>query len=115
MWVGIKTPDIFRYAFHSSSLPPGGANRGRFSDAVTDRLITNAAQHTDLAAQSAAWQQVQARLLEQLPYVPLWHEDHVYAARSGIDGYSLSIDGNYDALVRVKKAGDPNLSQNNQL
>ena len=31
-WVGIKTPDIFRYAFHSDSLPPEGANRGRLQD-----------------------------------------------------------------------------------
>jgi len=25
-WVGVSTPDIFRYAFHSASLPPAGAN-----------------------------------------------------------------------------------------
>jgi peptide/nickel transport system substrate-binding protein len=28
MWVGIKLPEIFRYAFHSESRPPVGANRG---------------------------------------------------------------------------------------
>jgi peptide/nickel transport system substrate-binding protein len=103
MWVGIKTPDIFRYAFHSGSLPPEGANRGRFSDPETDRLIEQAAQGATLAAQAPAWRQVQARLLEQLPYVPLWYEDHVFAARSGISGYSLSLDGNFDALGEISK------------
>ena len=32
-WVGVRTPDIFRYAFHSASVPPDGANRGRYRSA----------------------------------------------------------------------------------
>ncbi len=103
MWVGIKTPDIFRYAFHSRSLPPEGANRGRFSDAGTDRLIDQAEQGATLAAQASTWREVQARLLEQLPYVPLWYEDHVFAARGGVSGYTLSSDGNFDALQNISK------------
>ncbi len=103
MWVGIKTPDIFRYAFHSGSLPPQGANRGRFSDPDTDRLIEQAEQGASLEEQGPAWGQVQAQLLEQLPYVPLWYEDHVFAARSGISDYSLSLDGNFDALQMISK------------
>ena len=97
-WVGIKTPDIFRYAFHSESLPPEGANRGRLSDAAVDRLIETAEHGRDLDAQAAAWREVQARLLEILPYVPLWYEDHVYAIRNDLLGYRLARDGNYDSL-----------------
>ncbi len=52
-WVGIKTPDIFRYAFHSSSLPPEGANRGRLASAAVDRLIEAAEQGATLEAQGA--------------------------------------------------------------
>ena len=103
MWVGIKTPDIFRYAFHSSSLPPDGANRGRYNDARTDRLIEQAAAGETLAIQAEGWRRVQARLLDELPYVPLWFEDHVFAARDGISRYRLAPDGNYDALQFVEK------------
>ena len=102
-WVGIKTPDIFRYAFHSDSLPPAGANRGRLNDDIIDRLIATAEQGTSLAAQAAAYRQIQARLLALLPYIPLWYEDHVFAARSGISGYRLARDGNYDALSTTRK------------
>jgi peptide/nickel transport system substrate-binding protein len=35
--------------------------------------------------------------------VPLWYEDHVFAARRGIEGYHLSLDGNYDGLITVHK------------
>ena len=100
-WVGIKTPDIFRYAFHSNSLPPAGANRGRLNDSVIDHLIDTAEQGTSLAAQAAAYRQIQARLLALLPYIPLWYEDHVFAARSDISGYRLAMDGNYDALATI--------------
>jgi peptide/nickel transport system substrate-binding protein len=103
MWVGIKTPDIFRYAFHSSALPPAGANRGRFDDGTVDRLIESAEQAATQAEQGAIYRAVQARLLEQLPYVPLWYEDHVYAARRVISGYRLASDGNFDGLSRVGK------------
>jgi len=103
MWVGIKTPDIFRYAFHSGSLPPAGANRGRYTDDTTDRLIEQAEQGATLTEQGAGYRAVQARLLEQLPYVPLWYEDHVYAARDVITGYRLASDGNFDGLSRVTR------------
>ena len=103
MWVGIKTPDIFRYAFHSHSLPPAGANRGHLGDSTIDRLIEHAEQGASLEIQAGRYRQVQARLLEQLPYVPLWYEDHVFAARKGISGYRLALDGNYDGLMYVHK------------
>jgi peptide/nickel transport system substrate-binding protein len=103
-WVGIKTPDIFRYAFHSDSLPPEGANRGRLHDSEVDRLLAMAEQGATLATQAAVYRQIQARLLELLPYIPLWYEDHVFAARSEISGYHLAMDGNYDGLVTTYKA-----------
>lgn len=101
-WVGIKTPDIFRYVFHSESVPPNGANRGRFKDQAVDRLIEFAGDADSLKSQGVAYGELQQRLLEKLPYVPLWYEDHVFVAREGITGYRLSLDGNYDGLITVQ-------------
>ena len=100
-WVGIQTPDIFRYAFHSQSLPPKGANRGRYRDPEADRLIEQASSLSSLEAQAPIYRELQARLLEQLPYVPLWYEDHVLVSRTGVEDYELAADGNYDGLLRV--------------
>ncbi len=109
-WVGIKTPDIFRYVFYSTSVPPAGANRGRFDDPQVDRLIDAAGRADSLAEQAADYQRVQARLLAVLPYVPLWYEDQIYVCRSDIAGYRLANDGNYDGLRwvhrRTVSAGD---------
>ena len=102
-WVGIKTPDIFRYIFHSASLPPDGANRGRFINAEVDALIEAAETATDEAAQAMNYRRLQEILYEQLPYVPLWYEDQVFIARRGITGYTLAADGNYDGLQQVQR------------
>ncbi len=102
-WVGIQTPDIFRYIFHSRSVPPAGANRGRYADAETDRLIEAAARAPDRARQARLYRRLQRRLAQTLPYVPLWYEDHVFAARRDIVGYHLGTTGDYDGLLSVHR------------
>ncbi len=116
-WVGLKTPDIFRHIFHSRSTPPAGANRGQYADAQTDQLITQAERLTEPSQQRELYQALQARLLETLPYVPLWYEDHYVVVSNAIQGYSLHFDGNYDGLLHIQWASEskplaPALTQN---
>jgi len=101
-WVGIKMPDIFRYAFYSRSVPPAGANRGRFASTVADHLIDAAETVADPEQQVDYYRQLQRYLWQQLPYVPLWYEDHVFVARHGISGYTLARDGSYNGLEQVE-------------
>ena len=105
-WVGIKTPDIFRYVFHSESLPPAGANRGRLHDNKLDRLIEKAEQMSDLKIQADTYRKIQQRINTILPYVSLWYEDNIAFYRHNISGYRLSTDGNYDGLTLVKKSAE---------
>jgi peptide/nickel transport system substrate-binding protein len=104
-WVGIRTPDIFRYVFHSGSLPPDGANRGRYRSPAADHLIEQARGEADTDRQAALYRELQTLLHRDLPYVPLWYEDQVFAARNDIQGYRLAADGNYDGLLNVETAG----------
>ena len=103
-WVGIKLPDIFRYTMHSESLPDAGANRGRFISDTADDLIERAESRVDLNAQAALYRELQQHLLNELPYVPLWYEDHYLVTRAGISGYAMAADGNYDGLNDVVRA-----------
>ncbi len=100
-WVGITTPDIFRYVFHSESLPPAAANRGRWENKRADQLIEQAEAALTLEAQANLYRELQMHIFEQLPYVPLWYEDHVLAANLRIQGYELAVDGNYDGLKQA--------------
>jgi peptide/nickel transport system substrate-binding protein len=103
-WVGLKTPDTFRYIFHSDSIPPGGANRGRYRSLKADRLIESAENEADIDAQLILYRQLQEQLLHDLPYVPLWYEDQLAAYRPDtIDGYVPRRDGSYDGLIGLQQ------------
>lgn len=101
-WVGIRTPDIFRYVFHSASLPPAGANRGRYVSSRLDKLLDEVNAATTLGGQQDVYHRVQEVIHEELPYVPLWYEDQNAFLDNRLVGYSLSADGNYDALNHVR-------------
>ncbi|MCU7871583.1 MAG: ABC transporter substrate-binding protein [Candidatus Thiodiazotropha sp. (ex Lucinoma borealis)] len=100
-WVGIRTPDVFRYIFASDSLPPMGANRGRYSSPSVDRLLLRAEAAGALQQQARLYRQIQQQIHYDLPYVPLWYEDQVSALGARVSGYKLMMDGNYDGLERV--------------
>ncbi len=102
-WVGVRTADVFRYVFHSTSDPPDGANRGHFRDARVDGLIEAAEAAATIEAKARLYRQLQAVLLAALPLVPLWYEDQFAAVRPTLRGYTLAADGNYDALARVRR------------
>jgi peptide/nickel transport system substrate-binding protein len=102
-WVGVRSPDIFEYVFHSRSVPPAGANRGRYKSLRADSLIDAAIGAANDIEMTGLWQELQAHLLDDLPYVPLWYEHQVYVSRGGVTAYQLSADGNYDGLNTVDR------------
>jgi peptide/nickel transport system substrate-binding protein len=102
-WVGIKSPDIFKYVFHSRSVPPQGANRGRFSNSEVDHLITIAENSEKMTERASIYRQLQSLLSKLLPIVPLWYEEHFFASSKNVTGYTLATDGNYDGLITATK------------
>lgn len=91
-WVGIKMPEIYRLAFHSTSVPPRGANRGQFMDGEVDALID-----------MGDWQGASHRIHRLLPYVPLWYEGQFAAMRKGLVGYNPKPDGRWDDLATIRR------------
>ena len=106
-WVAIHSPDIFRYIFHSRSVPPEGANRGRFTSELADQLIEAAEVADDFEQQAEIYRRLQRHLRETLPYVPLWYEHNVAVARKEVRGYRVAADGRYDGLLQTYRAPRP--------
>jgi peptide/nickel transport system substrate-binding protein len=95
-WIGgNEDPDIFRYAFASSSVPPHGANRGAYSNPEADRLLQTAATESDQAQRRTAYVRVQQILAEELPSLPLWFVDSVVMYNCRISGVDASPSGNF--------------------
>ncbi len=92
-WVGIKTPEIYSKAFGSNYFPPNGFNRGRYSDAELDQLLT-----------AENWPAATQRIHAQLPYIPLWYEGQFVAMQKNITNYSPKPDGNWDGLAIIERS-----------
>jgi peptide/nickel transport system substrate-binding protein len=88
-WVGVTDPDIFYYVFHSSGIPPDGANRGRYRRAQVDRLLEEGRRELDIAKRKDIYSAVQKFLAIDLPYVNLWHQENVVAMQKNLNGFVL--------------------------
>lgn len=109
-WVAVKSPDIFRYVYHSSSIPGSGgknanvgANRNAFIDRLVDEYIEKAENTYDIKQRIHYYQKIHKRLIETIPVMPLWYEEHMAAMRKNIHHYQISYDGSLDSLVNVSK------------
>jgi peptide/nickel transport system substrate-binding protein len=95
-WIGgNEDPDIFRYAFASSSVPPHGANRGDYSNAELDMLLQEAATESNQATRRIAYVRAQQILAKELPSLPLWFLDSVVIYNRRLSGVEASPSGNF--------------------
>jgi peptide/nickel transport system substrate-binding protein len=82
-WTPVVEADLLTTVAHSHSIPtaatPGG-NRGAFVDEDVDRWLDEARVTTDPQVRADRVARVEARLLDRVPFVPLWHEDEVIAS-----------------------------------
>ena len=102
IWIGgNEDPDIFRYAFATSSFPPRGANRGDYSNPTVDRLLQEAASDPTQEERRAAYVQVQQILANDLPSLPLWFLDSVVIYNRRLSGVTASPSGNFYFLETV--------------
>ncbi|MCS6798487.1 MAG: ABC transporter substrate-binding protein [Myxococcota bacterium] len=101
-------PHLLSWFFGSDRIPaPGraGANRWRLRDPVIDESLERGRIGLERDERRAAYAIVQRRLVEQLPVVPLWHEDVVLVAREPHAHLMPPRDGRLSFLAR--RGADP--------
>ena len=107
-WVGVLDPDIYYYIFHSSNVPPNGANRGRYRNKALDRWLEAGRRLPGLSARREVYGRVQNILATDLPYVNLWHATNVAVLNKRVRGFVLYPDEDMVSLkdVRLVESGD---------
>jgi peptide/nickel transport system substrate-binding protein len=95
---GNEDPDIFRYAYHSNSVPPHGANRGRYLNPSLDRLLDDAATSSDQNARRLEYEQAQQIIARDLPAINLWYLDTVLVHNRRLENVHPSSSANFDFL-----------------
>ncbi|HZW35590.1 MAG TPA: ABC transporter substrate-binding protein, partial [Candidatus Deferrimicrobiaceae bacterium] len=106
-WVGIADPDIFHYAFHSSQVPPEGANRGGYSNPELDRLVEAGRRETSRPARKAIYRKVQLLLSRDLPVIPLWTGRNLLVRDRRLGGFRLTSDEDYTSVREMRIEGGP--------
>ncbi len=98
-WVGIADPDILHFIFHSSSLPPAGANRGGYANPALDRLLEEGRATADENGRKRIYDEAQRLLAEELPFVTLWSGRNVAAMDTRLKGFVIYPDESLDSLA----------------
>jgi len=109
-WVGANLfTDIFSFVFHSRSIPPAGANRGRYRNPEVDALLDQANLLSGQEERKRIFSRVQKIVAEELPYLSLWYPDNVIVYNRRLENIQLVPSGDYTFLkdVRITRAATP--------
>ena len=88
-WTQRPDPDGLLYIlFHSD----GFANTTHYSNAEVDELLNRARTMTDIPKRAALYSQAQRRIVEDLPYVPLFFAIEYGAIRGNVHGFEWIPD-----------------------
>lgn len=71
-------------------------NVGGYSNKEFDRLLDEAAVETDQAKRMSLYQQAETVLLEDAPFIPLWHDVNYVLVKPYVKGYSPNALGLVD-------------------
>ena len=77
-----------------------GRNRGGFANAELDDVLERGRRTSDRTQRKALYGRAQQILAEELPYVPLWHEDNIAVVRRTLEGFDATPNARLRALER---------------
>ncbi|HEX2691720.1 MAG TPA: ABC transporter substrate-binding protein, partial [Kofleriaceae bacterium] len=103
----ITEPDYYFMYFHSSWIPtpanPDGFNRWRYRNPEVDRLTRQGREELDRGKRTQIYAEVQRLVAEDVPIVPLWHEDNVVLTNASVEGYRMTPNARLTGLRDVTK------------
>ncbi len=104
----ITEPDFHHWFFHSTNVPtdknPQGSNRGRYTNPEMDRLVEAGRTELDLAKRKEIYAEAQRIVAEDLPIIPLWHEDNVVLSNVTVQGFTIVPNARFIGLVGTSKS-----------
>ena len=100
-WTGIVDPDFFSLILHSNSVPPHGANRGRYLNPEFDRLIDAGAGRAEPQARRPFYLDAQEIFRRDLPYISLFTKFNFAVMPARLEGYQNYPSGEFYSLRQV--------------
>jgi peptide/nickel transport system substrate-binding protein len=101
----LTEPNVLRWFFHPHGVPGEGGegkNRARYRDAKAGALLDDAALVSDRATRAADYRAFATLFAEDMPVVPLFHEDQVAVVSTRARGFVPSAEGRWLSLARLE-------------
>jgi peptide/nickel transport system substrate-binding protein len=98
---GIVDPDIFALLLHSKSIPPGGFNRGGYSNPEFDRLIEEGARAVSPEDRLEPYWRAQEIFAAEVPMISLLSRMNVAVMPKALAGYENYLSGELSSLARA--------------
>ena len=95
----LAEPNVLRVFLSSAFVPPRGSNRGRIADPVLDALLEEGDRIAGEDARRLVYERVEARMRDELYWIPLWHEDQVSVASVRARAFLPSAEGRWLSLA----------------
>jgi peptide/nickel transport system substrate-binding protein len=100
---GNQFTTIFKGAFHSRSIHVRGKDGGeinyaRFSDPDVDALVDRADLSSNRDERTSLYADVQRRIAQAAPWIPLWHPDNVAVVGPRVGAIELNSGGDFYCL-----------------
>ncbi|MBZ0237380.1 MAG: ABC transporter substrate-binding protein [Deltaproteobacteria bacterium] len=103
----ITEPDLLYTYFHSSRIPtpadPNANNRWRYRNALVDERTEQGRRVSKREERIAIYADVQRQLAEDLPIIPLWHEDNVAIVNADVVDFVVLPNARLSGMARARK------------
>lgn len=98
---GNQSTDMFRFVYHSQSIPPSGQNRSRYNNPQINKLIDEA-QFATLEERRQFYSQIQKTLAEELPQIYLWYQSGIIVHNKRLGGIKPEPSGDWRMVGLAK-------------
>jgi peptide/nickel transport system substrate-binding protein len=107
----ITEPDYYYTYFHSERIPTPEEvnlhNRWRYRSDRVDELTIAGREEMERDKREVIYAEVQKILAEDVPIVPLWHEDNLALMNVDVDNYQVFPNARFAGLTRATKGKPP--------
>jgi len=104
-WIGVNDPNQYYRIFDSRMTPPGGDNRGSYSNPEMDRLVEAGRDTVKQAERREIYSRVQEIAASDLPYVSLWWVKTVAVLNRDLSGFEPYPNGSLRTLATARFEG----------
>lgn len=96
-----QSTDMFKFAYHTKSIPPNGQNRMRYSNPKLDKLIDEA-MLAPADQRKAMYSEIQKILATDVPQIYLWYPAAITVHRDRSTGLVQDPSGDWSVVRNVK-------------